>query len=88
MGQALLSIDDSGGARARLKLIRDSAWLLSRHHDELMNYFMNYFRMPIHNGTVEGHSNNVKVISHKAYWFVAAKNCVRNLSYCMAELPL
>jgi transposase len=49
---------------------------------------MNYFRMPIHNGTVEGLNNKAKVISHKAYGFRTAKNYIRNLYHCMAELPL
>ena len=64
--------------------MREFAWMLRRHQDDLMNYF----RMPIHNGTVEGLNNKAKVISHKAYDFRTAKSYIRNLCHCMAELPL
>jgi transposase len=64
--------------------MRDFAWMLRRHQDDLMNYF----RMPIHNGTVEGLNNKAKVIRHKAYGFRTAKSYIRNLYHCMAELPL
>lgn len=69
---------------SRLQPMREFAWMLRRHQDDLMNYF----RMPIHNGTVEGLNNKAKVISHKAYGFRTAKNYIRNLYHCMAELPL
>lgn len=69
---------------SRLKPLRDFAWMLRRHQDDLMNYF----RMPIHNGTVEGLNNKAKVIIHKAYGFRSAKNYIRNLYHCMADLPL
>jgi transposase len=64
--------------------MREFAWMLRRHQEDLMNYF----RMPIHNGTVEGLNNKAKVISHKAYGFRTAKNYIRNLYHCMAELSL
>lgn len=69
---------------SRLEPLRDFAWMLRRHQDDLMNYF----RMPIHNGTVEGLNNKAKVISHRAYGFRTAKSYIRNLYHCMAELPL
>ena len=69
---------------SRLEPMREFAWMLRRHQEDLMNYF----RMPIHNGTVEGLNNKAKVISHKAYGFRTARNYIRNLYHCMAELPL
>ncbi len=69
---------------SRLKPMRDFAWMLRRHQEDLLNYF----RMPISNGAVEGLNNKAKVISHKAYGFRTAKNYIRNLYHCMAELPL
>lgn len=69
---------------SRLKPMRDFAWMLRRHQDDLMNYF----RMPIDTGTVEGLNNKAKVISHKAYGFRSAKTCIRNLYHCMADSPL
>jgi len=49
--------------------------MLRRHQTDLMNYF----RMPIHNGTVEGLNNKAKGISHKAYEFRTPGNYIRNL---------
>ncbi|MEW8525973.1 MAG: ISL3 family transposase [Candidatus Thiodiazotropha endolucinida] len=69
---------------SRLEPLRDFAWMLRRHQDDLMNYF----RIPIHNGTVEGLNNKAKVISHKAYGFRTAKGYIQNLYHCMAELSL
>ena len=69
---------------SRLQPMRDFAWMLRRHQDDLMNYF----RLPIHNGTVEGLNNKAKIISHKAYGFRTAKNYIRNLYHCMSDLPL
>ena len=69
---------------SRLQPMRDFAWMLRRHQKDLLNYF----RMYIHNGTVEGLNNKAKVISHKAYGFRTAKNYIRNLYHCMADLPL
>jgi len=57
--------------------------MLRRHQEDLMNYF----RMPIHNGTVEGLNNKAKVISHITVSGLQ-KNYSRNLYHCMAELPL
>ena len=69
---------------SRLQPLRDFAWMLRRHQDDLLNYF----RVPINNGIVEGLNNKAKIISHKAYGFRTAKNYIRNLYHCMADLPL
>ena len=69
---------------SRLQPMRNFAWMLRRHQKDLLNYF----NMPISNGTVEGLNNKAKVISHKAYGFRTAKNYIRNLYHCMADLPL
>jgi len=69
---------------SRLKPLRDFAWMLRRHQEGLLNYF----RMPIDNGIVEGLNNKAKVISHKAYGFRTAKCFIQNLYHCMADLPL
>jgi len=49
---------------------------------------MNYFQMPIHNGTVEGLNFKAMVISHKAYECRTAKSYIRNLYRYIAELSL
>ena len=55
---------------SRLPPLRDFAWLVRRHEDDILNYF----RMPIDNGTVEGLNNKAKLVIHKAYGFRTAKN--------------
>ena len=69
---------------SRLPPLRDFAWMLRRHERDILNYF----RMPIDNGTVEGLNNKAKLIIHRAYGFRTAGNYIRNLYHCMADLPL
>ncbi len=69
---------------SRLPPLRDFARMLQRHEDDILNYF----RMPINNGTVEGLNNKAKLVIHKAYGFRTAKNYIRNLYHCLADLPL
>ena len=45
---------------SRLPPLRDFAWMLRRHEKDILNYF----RMPIDNGTVEGLNNKAKLIIH------------------------
>ena len=58
--------------------------MLRRHQNDILNYF----RMPIHNGTVEGLNNKAKLVIHRAYGFRTATNYIRNLYHCLADLPL
>ena len=69
---------------SRLEPMREFAWMVRRHEDDILNYF----RMPIDNGTVEGLNNKAKLVIHKAYGFRTAKNYIRNLYHCLADLPL
>ncbi len=69
---------------SRLPPMRDFAWMLRRHEDDILNYF----RMPINNGTVEGLNNKAKLVIHKAYGFRTVTHYIRNLYHCMADLPL
>jgi transposase len=69
---------------SRLKPMRDFAWTLRRHQEGILNYF----RLPIDNGIVEGLNNKAKVISHKAYGFRTPRFYIQNLYHCMAGLPL
>ena len=64
--------------------MRDFAWMVRRHEDDILNYF----RMPIDNGTVEGFNNKAKVVIHKAYGFRTAKNYIRNHYHSLRDLPL
>lgn len=69
---------------SRLQPMRDFAWMVRRHEDDILNYF----RMPIDNGTVEGLNNKAKLVIHKAYGFRTATNYIRNLYHCLGDLPL
>ncbi len=69
---------------SRLEPMRDFAWMVRRHEEDILNYF----RMPIDNGTVEGLNNKAKLVIHKAYGFRTAKNYIRNLYHCLGDLPL
>ena len=68
---------------SRLKPMRDFAWMIRRHEDNILSYF----KLPIHNGTVEGLNNKAKVVSRRAYGFRSAKNYILNLYHCLADLP-
>lgn len=69
---------------SRLQPMREFAWMIRRHQNDILNYF----RMPIDNGTVEGLNNKAKLIVHKAYGFRTAKVYILNLYHCMGELPM
>lgn len=69
---------------SRLAPLRNFAWMLRRHEQDLLNYF----RLPLDNGTVEGLNNKAKLIVHKAYGFRTPKTYILNLYHCMGDLPL
>ena len=54
---------------SRLKPMRDFAWMIRRHQNDILNYF----KVPIDNGAVEGLNNKAKVISHRAYGYRTAE---------------
>ena len=64
--------------------MRDFARLLRHDQDDILNYF----KTPIHIGTVEGLNNKAEVISHKAYGFRSPAYYIPNLYHCMADRPL
>jgi len=68
---------------SRLKPLRDFAWMLRRHEEGILNYF----KIPISNGIVEGLNNKAKVISHRAYGFRSLKTYKLALSHGMGKLP-
>jgi len=69
---------------SRLKPMRDFAWLLRRHQDDILSWF----DCPIDNGAVEAMNNNAKSISHRAhgfrteYWFTTV------LLHGLGQLPM
>ena len=68
---------------SRLKPLRDFAWIVRRHEEGILNYF----KVPISNGIVEGLNNKAKVISHRAYGFRTVETYKLALYHCMGKLP-
>lgn len=68
---------------SRLKPMRDFAWTLRRHEEEVLNYF----QLPIDNGAVEGLNNKAKVVSHRCYGFRTASTFITALYHCLGDLP-
>lgn len=69
---------------SRLPPMRDFAWLLRRHEDDVLNWF----RVPIDNGAVEAMNNNAKVISHRSHGFRSEKWFTLILLHCLGQLPM
>ena len=68
---------------SRLAPMRDFAWMLRRHQDDILNYF----KLRIDNGAVEGMNNKAKVVSHRCYGFRTASNYITALYHCLGNLP-
>ena len=68
---------------SRLKPLRDFAWLLRNHQEGVLNYF----KMKITNGMVEGLNNKAKAISHRCYGFRTAGTFILALYHCLGVCP-
>jgi len=68
---------------SRLKPMRDFAWTLRRHQEDILNYI----ELRIDNGAVEGMNNKAKVVSHRSYGFRTASNYITALYHSLANLP-
>ena len=68
---------------SRLEPMRDFAWMLRRHEEEILNYF----KLPIDNAAVEGMNNKAKVVSHRCYGFRTAEIYITALYHCLGNLP-
>ena len=68
---------------SRLKPLRDFAWLLRNHEEGVLNYF----KMKITNGIVEGLNNKAKAVSHRCYGFRTAGTFILALYHCLGKLP-
>jgi transposase len=68
---------------SRLESMRDFAWTLREHQEEILNYF----HMRITNATVEGLNNKAKVISHRAYGYRTAETFKLALYHGLGNLP-
>lgn len=68
---------------SRLKPMRDFAWMLRNHEDNILTYFDER----ITNGAVEGMNNKAKVVSHRCYGFRTASTYITALYHCLGNLP-
>lgn len=68
---------------SRLKPMRNFAWMLRNHEENILTYFDER----ITNGAVEGMNNKAKVVSHRCYGFRTANNYITALYHCLGNLP-
>lgn len=68
---------------SRLIPMRDFAWMLRRHEEDILNYF----DLRINNAAVEGMNNKAKVVSHRCYGFRTATTFIIALYHCLGNLP-
>jgi len=69
---------------SRLKPLRDFAWLLRRHEEDILNWF----HVHIDNGAVEAMNNNVKAVSHRARGYRSEKWFTLIQLHCLGQLPM
>jgi len=69
---------------SRLKPLRDFAWLIRRHQDDILNYF----KVRIDNGAVEALNNKAKAISHRAFGYRTSETFKLALYHGLGKLPM
>jgi transposase len=69
---------------SRLVPMRDFAWMLRNHEDDILNFF----KLKINAGIVEGLNRKAKVISQRAYGYRTFETFRLALYHVMANLPM
>lgn len=69
---------------SRLEPMRDFAWMIRRHEEEILNYF----KAPITNAAVEGMNRKAKVVSQRAYGYRTFGTFQLALYHVMGDLPM
>jgi transposase len=69
---------------SRLKPMRDFAWMLRRHKDDILTYF----KVRIDNGAVEGMNRKAKVVSQRAYGYRTFDTFRLALYHVLGDLPM
>jgi transposase len=69
---------------SRLKPMRDFAWMLRRHEDDILSHF----NCPIDNGATEAMNNNAKVISRRSRGFRTEKWFTTVMLHGLGHLPM
>jgi len=69
---------------SRIEPMRDFAWMIKRHKEEILNYF----NVPITNASVEGMNRKAKVVSQRAYGYRTVATFQLALYHVMGNLPM
>jgi len=69
---------------SRLKPMRDFAWMIKRHKQEILNYF----KVTITIASVEGMNRKAKVVSQRAYGYRTVAAFQLALYHVMGDLPM
>lgn len=69
---------------SRLKPMRNFAWMLRRHQEDILNYF----KARIDNGAVEGLNHKAKTISHRAYGYRSSETFALAMYHGLGRLPM
>jgi transposase len=69
---------------SRLEPMRNFAWMIRRHQDDVLSYF----KIPIDNGAVEALNNKAKAISHRAFGYRTADTFRLALYHGLGKLPM
>ena len=69
---------------SRLKPMRDFAWMLRRHKENILTYF----KARIDNGAVEGMNRKAKVVSQRAYGYRTFDTFKLALYHVLGDLPM
>ena len=69
---------------SRLKPLRDFAWLLRRHEEDILSWF----EVRIDNGATEAMNNNAKAISHRARGYRTSDMFSMVMLHCLGGLKL
>jgi transposase len=69
---------------SRVEPMRDFAWTIKRHKEQILNYF----KTPITNASVEGMNRKAKVVSQRAYGYRTVGTFQLALYHVMGDLPM
>ena len=69
---------------SRLEPMRDFAWMLRRHEEDILSYF----DVRVNNGAVEGMNRKAKVVSQKAYGYRTFDTFKLALYHALGKLPM
>jgi transposase len=69
---------------SRVEPMRDFAWMIKRHKEQILNYF----KVPITNASVEGMNRKAKVVSQRAYGYRTVGTFQLALYHVLGDLPM